>query len=103
MRQVLIQRRQTAVADAGIIDEPVTGAEALRNCLASGFDRGFVANISAEPELALHDMAALTVIVTEAGGKFTNLDGRDGPHGPGAIASNGSLHDEIVARLATGD
>ncbi len=58
-------------------------------------------DLAAEPELALHDMAALTVIVTEAGGRFTNLDGRDGPHGPGAIATNGALQDEVVARLAT--
>ncbi|MGC3993238.1 MAG: inositol monophosphatase family protein [Propionicimonas sp.] len=57
-------------------------------------------DLAAEPELALHDMAALTVIVTEAGGRFTNLDGRDGPHGPGAIATNGILHDDVVARLA---
>lgn len=57
-------------------------------------------DLAAEPELALHDMAALTVIVTEAGGRFTNLDGRDGPHGPGAIATNGLVHDEVVERLA---
>jgi histidinol-phosphatase len=57
-------------------------------------------DLAAEPELELHDMAALTVIVTEAGGRFTNLDGRDGPHGPGAIATNGILHDEVVGRLA---
>ncbi len=57
-------------------------------------------DLAAEPELSLHDMAALTVVVTEAGGRFTNLDGRDGPHGPGAIASNGLLHDEVLARLA---
>ena len=57
-------------------------------------------DLAAEPELALHDMAALTVIVTEAGGRFTGLDGRDGPHGPGAVATNGLLHDEVLARLA---
>jgi histidinol-phosphatase len=59
-----------------------------------------VVDLAAEPELALHDMAALTVIVTESGGRFTNLDGRDGPHGPGAIATNGVLHDEVVELLA---
>jgi histidinol-phosphatase len=57
-------------------------------------------DLAAEPELALHDMAAPAVIVTEAGGRFTNLDGTDGPHGPGAIATNGILHDEVVRRLA---
>lgn len=54
---------------------------------------------AAEPELALHDKAALDVIVREAGGRFTDLDGVAGPTGPGAIASNGLLHDELVQRL----
>ncbi len=57
-------------------------------------------DIASEPELALHDMAALDVIVREAGGRFTNLDGADGPHGPGAIATNGLLHDAVVQQLA---
>jgi len=57
-------------------------------------------DVAAEPDLALHDMAALVPIVTEAGGRFTNLDGVPGPHGPGAIATNGPLHDEMVERLA---
>ena len=33
-------------------------------------------DIAAEPELGLHDMAALVPIVTEAGGRFTSLAGR---------------------------
>lgn len=57
-------------------------------------------DLAAEPELALHDMAAVSIVVTEAGGRFTNLDGADGVQGPGAIATNGLLHDELVARLA---
>ena len=57
-------------------------------------------DLAAEPELALHDMAAVSIVVTEAGGRFTNLDGLDGVAGPGAIATNGKLHDEIVDRLA---
>ena len=40
-----------------------------------------------EPELALHDMAALDVIVREAGGRFTSLDGTDGPFGGNALAA----------------
>ncbi|WP_084129501.1 histidinol-phosphatase [Demequina sp. NBRC 110055] len=52
-----------------------------------------------EPELALHDMAALVPIVTEAGGRFTSLDGAPGPHGGDAVASNGVLHDAIVDAL----
>ena len=57
-------------------------------------------DLAAEPQLALHDMAALTVIVTEAGGRFTNLDGLAGPHGPGALATNGHLHEEVLSRLS---
>ncbi|MBK9696895.1 MAG: histidinol phosphatase [Propionibacteriaceae bacterium] len=57
-------------------------------------------DLACEPELALHDMAAVSVVVQEAGGRFTNLDGVAGPHGPGAIATNGVLHDEVVRRLA---
>ncbi|MGB7962927.1 MAG: inositol monophosphatase family protein [Propionicimonas sp.] len=57
-------------------------------------------DLACEPELALHDMAAVSVVVQEAGGRFTNLDGVPGPHGPGAVATNGLLHDEVIARLA---
>ena len=56
-------------------------------------------DIATEPELALHDMAALDVIVREAGGRFTNLDGLAGPSGPGALATNALLHDEVLAAL----
>lgn len=59
-----------------------------------------VVDAAMEPELELYDMAALVPIVTEAGGTFTSLDGSvTGPWGPNAIASNGLLHNEIVARL----
>ena len=56
-------------------------------------------DLAAEPELALHDMAAPSIVVTEAGGRFTNLDGHDGPLGPGAVATNGLLHEEVLERL----
>jgi histidinol-phosphatase len=57
-------------------------------------------DIAAEPELAVHDMAALVPIVTEAGGRFTSLDGQEGPWGGNAVATNGLLHDEVLRRLA---
>jgi histidinol-phosphatase len=52
-----------------------------------------------EPELSLWDVAALIPIVTEAGGTFTDLDGRAGPGGGSAIATNGLLHDDVLTRL----
>ena len=56
-------------------------------------------DVSCEPELALHDMAALVPIVTEAGGRFTSLRGEPGPFGGSAVASNGLLHDEVMRIL----
>ena len=58
-------------------------------------------DIAAEPELAVHDMAALVPIVLEAGGRFTSLAGKDGPWGGNAVATNGTLHDEVLERIGT--
>jgi histidinol-phosphatase len=57
-------------------------------------------DIAAEPEVKLWDLAPLDILVREAGGTFTSLDGSPGPHGGTAVATNGLLHDEVLARLA---
>ena len=57
-------------------------------------------DIAAEPEVKLWDLAPLDILVREAGGTFTNLDGQPGPHGGHAVATNGLLHNETLARLA---
>lgn len=56
-------------------------------------------DIACEPELALHDMAALVPIVTEAGGTFTSVQGVPGPFGGSALATNGLLHEQVRAFL----
>ncbi|MFF4454545.1 histidinol-phosphatase [Streptomyces goshikiensis] len=56
-------------------------------------------DLCAEPELNLWDMAALAVVVREAGGRFTSLDGADGVDGGNAAASNGRLHEEMLGHL----
>jgi histidinol-phosphatase len=56
-------------------------------------------DISAEPEVSLWDLAALAIIVEEAGGRFTDLDGVPGPAGGSAVVSNGRLHDEVLRYL----
>ena len=56
-------------------------------------------DLSAEPELALHDMAALVPIVTEAGGMFTSIRGVPGPFGGSALVSNGKLHQAALEYL----
>jgi len=58
-------------------------------------------DLAAEPELEVYDMAALDVIVREAGGRFSSLDGTDGPFGGNALASNGHLHEAALAFLGS--
>ncbi len=60
-------------------------------------------DIACEPELALHDMAACSIVVTEAGGRFTDLDGVPGPRGANAVATNGRLHDLVLDQLSLAD
>jgi histidinol-phosphatase len=57
-------------------------------------------DVACEPELALYDMAALVPIVVEAGGRFSSLEGVDGPFGGNALATNGLLHEAALKALA---
>jgi len=59
-------------------------------------------DIAAEPEVSLWDLAALDILVREAGGAFTSLDGASGPHGGSAVATNGALHDAVLSGLNGG-
>ena len=59
-------------------------------------------DIATEPELNTYDMAALVPVVTEAGGRFTGLDGRDGCWSGNAVATNGLLHEQVLSRIGTG-
>ncbi|GAB2486808.1 FIG domain-containing protein [Jatrophihabitans fulvus] len=56
-------------------------------------------DVAAEPELSLWDMAALVPVVTEAGGRFTAVDGGPWVRGGSAAASNGLLHDALLDAL----
>src|SRR5271166_2401874 len=40
-------------------------------------------------------LAALDILVGEAGGAFISLDGTAGPHGGSAVATNGLLHQQV--------
>lgn len=53
-----------------------------------------------EPELNVWDYAAFQIVVEEAGGRVTQLDGSPTRHLGSVVSSNGSVHDEILARLA---
>ncbi len=53
-----------------------------------------------ESDLNILDIAALTVIVTEAGGRVTDLEGRDiGLSSTSVLAANSALHRRLLAAL----
>ena len=56
-------------------------------------------DVAIEPSLALWDMAALEIIVREAGGKFTNTAGQNGPFGGSGVSTNGLLHNAVINGL----
>jgi histidinol phosphatase-like enzyme (inositol monophosphatase family) len=53
-----------------------------------------------DPAVDLYDVAAMPVILAEAGGRFTSLDGRDDAGGGSGVATNGRVHDELLGLLA---
>ena len=59
------------------------------------------AEIYAEVDLKPWDIAAVKILVEEAGGRFTDFSGRPTIYGGTVLASNGRLHDEAL-RLLTG-
>jgi histidinol-phosphatase len=58
-------------------------------------------DISAEPNVSLWDIAALQIIVEEAGGVFTDLDGVARPDTGSVVCTNARLHQEVLDRLAS--
>ena len=80
--------------------------ELTRRC---GRDRGFgdfwqhmlvaqgSVEIAVEPAVSLWDMAAVKLIVEEAGGRFTDLGGVPTADGGDAVSSNGALHAEVLS------
>jgi len=56
-------------------------------------------DVAAEPSLAIWDMAALDIIVREAGGRFTNVAGVDGSLSGSGLSTNSAIHQKIVDKL----
>ena len=56
-------------------------------------------DVAIEPSLAVWDMAALDIIVREAGGTFTNTAGQNGPFGGSGVSTNGFLHNAVINGL----
>jgi histidinol-phosphatase len=58
-----------------------------------------VVDLSTEPAVSLWDLAPLALIVEEAGGRFTGLDGVRGPDRGSCLASNALLHEAALRTL----
>jgi histidinol-phosphatase len=57
------------------------------------------ADVMVERELNTWDWAAVEVVVEEAGGAMSQLDGSPLAHGRSVLSTNGVLHDDVVGRL----
>lgn len=56
-------------------------------------------DLAAEPSLSPWDIAALTIIVEEAGGIWSSLDGSTSLEAGSLVCTNGLLHDEVLKKL----
>ncbi len=57
------------------------------------------AEIAVDPEATLWDLAAVKVVVEEAGGRFTDLRGEVTAGGGSALATNALLHNAALAHV----
>ena len=58
------------------------------------------AEVVVEPQLSVWDVAATSLVVTEAGGRFSDLTGSSSIRSGNAVLTNGILHREVLAVLA---
>jgi len=61
------------------------------------------AEVMVDPVLSPWDAAPLLPILTEAGGRFTDLDGGTTIHGGSGVSTNGLLHDAVLQILGGGE
>ncbi len=57
-------------------------------------------DISFEPEVSIWDVAALVVIVEEAGGRFSSLDAEHRADAGSIVCTNGLLHENVLRQFA---
>lgn len=60
-------------------------------------------DIVAEFDVKPYDLAALIPIVREAGGRFTDVEGTSSAWNGSSLATNGALHDAVIAVIAGAD
>jgi histidinol-phosphatase len=59
-----------------------------------------IAEVACDPQVQVWDLAAPKIIVEEAGGRFTDFRGAVRADGGSGLATNGLVHDEVLAILS---
>lgn len=57
------------------------------------------ADAMVDPGVQPYDVCAAAVLIKEAGGRFSSIDGQDSVYGGSGLATNGLVHDELLAIL----
>jgi histidinol-phosphatase len=60
------------------------------------------AELMVDPVAAVWDLAALLPVIEEAGGTFSDWQGRRTIHSGQCVASNGRIHDQVLALISKG-
>jgi histidinol-phosphatase len=88
----------------GGVFESLCAGTALQRGLGDAYGHLLVASgraeVVVEPHLAVWDVAATSLIVSEAGGRFTDLDGTPSLRSGNAVVTNGILHEPVLDLIA---
>lgn len=87
----------------GLYDD-LSHRTALQRGLCDAYGHMLVASgraeVVVEPQLSVWDVAATSLVVSEAGGRFTDLAGTPSLRSGNAVVTNGALHDEVLRMIA---
>ena len=92
--------------DAGYLDHLITLSRSVWRDRAYGdmWSYGLLAegrvDIVGEFDVKEYDIAPFVILIREAGGRFTDIDGNDSIAARSALASNGILHEQVLRNLA---
>lgn len=87
--------------ESGVTSAVFSGAVYKSSAVADGRFMGYV-----ETKVNAHDMAAIQVVVEEAGGRVTDLRGNEYDYTQpfrGTLVSNGLVHDELLGIIEKGE
>ncbi len=107
LKKALLTASEMPAPDTAEADclEPLLRRVGLRRTWGDCYGYGLVARGNAEvmvdPEANPWDLAAIQPVVTEAGGRFTDLRGNETIWGGDGVATNGLLHEAVLEALAS--